>query len=561
MTIMQVKYSQLIWDFLLSKNIKNIFGLPGGPLIFFLNDIPKKKIKWNNTGNELQNSFIAQIYGRYTNNVGIALSTSGPGILTAFSGLKNSQMEKNPLLFITVYDDDQNSYDFQQLDIINLSKNLIENIFVVLNENDILYKLEQAYVTSLKEQTGVIYLIKSNMFNKTTNKNIPKLITPTLNQEITDEEIISQLLKLNNKNFVVIIGKGKFYDYQILIDFLKRTKVPYVVTWDGRFYYDSDVFYCGISGSLGNHSANYALYNCDYILSIGVNIKLSNIFYFDKFDFIYRNNIKIYSIVNSKTMFNNNAINFLSYNLDKIVENLNIKVNEEWAEKLKKSNSYLLKPLPIYTKLENFSFEISKIYLKLNLDINISTGTGNHWYAIGKFMEINKPNTWITPSNWASIGCGISYGIGIHMANNKPTWIFEGDGGFIFSANNMLYLIKHKNLPITVFVFINNWYGALCSAYEYEGNLDPNNPTNYVYNIELLNKLPNVHFFNSVKKLSNYLFLNPISKELRFIIIDLGNNPNDSNVFEINIDQKYLSYLSNDKFKKILKYKLVLKAN
>ena len=40
--------------------------------------------------------------------------------------------------------------------------------------------------------------------------------------------IVKKLDFLNGKNFIVVIGKGKFNNYDILIDFLIRTQVPYV---------------------------------------------------------------------------------------------------------------------------------------------------------------------------------------------------------------------------------------------------------------------------------------------------------------------------------------------
>jgi acetolactate synthase-1/2/3 large subunit len=93
----------LISKLLLSKNIKIVFGVPSSSIDGILNYIPSQ-IKWVNTGLELQNGFISQVYGSYTNNVGILFTGTGPSIATAISSIKNAECENKPLLVITTFE-------------------------------------------------------------------------------------------------------------------------------------------------------------------------------------------------------------------------------------------------------------------------------------------------------------------------------------------------------------------------------------------------------------------------------------------------------------------------
>jgi hypothetical protein len=186
----------------------------------------------------------------------------------------------------------------------------------------------------------------------------------------------------------------------------------------------------------------------------------------------------------------------------------------------------------------------------------VTTGVGNHWYAIGKYMDINNVYSWESATMWASIGVGMTNGIGMYNANQKPVWIFEGDGGFIFSASCFLYLLANKHLPITVFLFVNNLYGAV-STHSIIDNLSPSK-TNNVFIINLIKSFENTKVFNNEKDFKSFLTKNPVSKSLRFIIINLGNHPIDSNVYEIDINSIYKKVLKNSLFNEILNTKQVL---
>ena len=114
-------FYNIFWKILISKNIDRVFGLPGGAIDNLLSNKPKE-ILWTNVGNELQNGFMSQIYGQYTNNVGYLFVTTGPGIATAISALEQAIYEGNPLIIVSSVNSKDNVGDFQSWDIKNISK-------------------------------------------------------------------------------------------------------------------------------------------------------------------------------------------------------------------------------------------------------------------------------------------------------------------------------------------------------------------------------------------------------------------------------------------------------
>lgn len=547
---------KILWNCLKKNNITKVFGLPGGIITPLLSYLPHD-IEWINVGNELQNGFVSQIYGKFSNNVGIVFYTTGPGIATAISAIKNAEIECKPLIVIS-YSTKSNE-DFQAWDIKKVGKTIIKNIISVDDISEIETKFQKAYDIAYNQKTAVIFLLNSEM---KIDKNIKHKNNLAISKPKTfSKDVISQLKTLDDKKLLVIIEE--YYhseDEDVLFSFLKRNNIPYITTWNYR-YHVPDTFYCGRSGSLGNHSANYAVYHATHLLLVGTSLEnIKDVFFKNKFNILFslkNKKIIVMTYKAPKILLENETVLLMKdfHNL----KNLEIKPNKKWLQTLQHSNDILLTHLPVTSLLEKYSSVASEIYKKHRLDINITTGVGNHWYAIGKYMDINNVYSWESATMWASIGVGMTNGIGMHFANKKPVWVFEGDGGFIFSASCFLYLLANKHLPITVFLFVNNLYGAV-STHSIIDNLRPS-ITNDVFNVNFVKNFENTKIINDIKEFKSFLSNKPVSDSLRFVIINLGCNPVDSHVYEIDINSMYKKALKNSSFSEILKTKQVLKSD
>lgn len=551
-------FYDIFWKILVKQNIKRIFGLPGGPIDSLLSNKPNKII-WTNIGNELQNGFTAQVYGEYTNSVGYLFVTAGPGISTAISALQQSIYEEKPLIIVSTYSSSDKVGEFQIWNIKNVANNITDNFFYIKNHDDIFIVMKKSYDTAKKYNTGVILLFEKNIFIERMYE-IPEIINTNEIINKCDKNnkllLINSLKNFNSKNTLLVIGRLNPIHYSSVIQFIRINNLPFVTTWKGRFNIKNYNLSCGRIGTLGKHSANYALYNATHLLVLGnISGGLKNSTK-NSFSIIFTTNKNIISLCYNKkfALQSSNDIYEIN-NLPFILENLQIQPNNEWVLKLKKSNVLLESNLPIISKLEKFAYIASIVYKNNNLTIPVSIDVGNNWYAIGKYMDIEQPNCFESATTWASIGIAISSGIAIHYATNKPVWVFIGDGGLLFSSSDLLYLLTNKHLPITVTIFVNNMYGAIMEDLEFKKDVMnkiieiPNNP--------ILNMLPNSHIFYDENKYYKYLNNNYYSDKLRFIIIMIPNTNSESIVYKINADKEYEENLKNDRFNKILNTKMI----
>ena len=555
-----MKNTTYFWDFISSKNVDNIFGIAGGAIADILSKKPDS-IRWINVGNELQNGFIASVYGYYTKNVGLLFTTVGPGIATALSAYKNAEAEHQPLIVISTFNPLVKE-DFQWWNIKQIG-DTIGNLIYIENNDEFITKLHKAYNLALKN-TSVMLIINVNILRETVKVSEPILLKKnSLDVGYTNKinKITNNIIScFNKKRILVVVGKGSFVDYNIVKQFILNNELPYVTTWKQRFIIDNSL-YCGRFGSLGNHSANYAAIKANRILIIGdVSEELNTPFFANKFSFIKLNKKSIvYLITNKKKSLENNDVDkyFINNNVNDILSKLKISCSKKWKNTITIGNSILFNPIQPISKLEKYMYAASQVYKNNSLEIPVTSGAGSHWYAVGKYFDISKPESFESTTSWSSIGTGLTNGIGIHYATKEHVWVFEGDGGFLFSSCVFLYLLENPNLPLTITLLVDGTYSSVLQ--KYVTNNFTNNESNNIPYTNWSKILPNSVTFTNETDYYNYLNENPISNHVRYIILLIDNSSlNESLVYDIHFDESYIENARNNNFQYMINKPLIL---
>lgn len=571
--------SDLMWNYLAEQGVTKVFGVPGGSITNILHKIPET-MSWNNVGNELTNGFLAQTYGQYTNNAGILFATSGPGLTTALSAVKNAVQESNPLLLITGHNKNTRANDFQAISVNELS-GISKYIISVDDSSLILKNVTMAYQIAKNLNTGVILSIETSI-----ETVVPSYLHDHMSMIEDTKDYINDIQNQlqnripNNSKLLIILGRGNFVHENKVNDFITRNNLPYVTTWKGRCTMSGGIA-CGRIGTLGNHSANYAAYQATHVLIIG-NISggttNTSTFYENKFSSgIFNKKIYIGCLaISEDTVDINSTESFIVSNIENILDGLVMQTTDAWRDQLTIANTQLYVPLPRKSKLEEYCYAASQVYAfnpNVNSSVGVTTGVGNHWYAAGKYFDIIPSGKWNSPTTWASIGVGIVDGYGMWLAQQTPVWVFEGDGGALFSSNIILYLIASQqagnDIPMTINIFIDNYYSAVVAGYTMHGYI-PDDNTDIPYNYMNTNRVPKInwaqiipnimlHEFNNVREYKNYLSSNPVSPTLRFILLSIDNY-SESSVYEINYDNVYAHNLATSNYEGILNTELTLKS-
>jgi len=95
--------SQLLLDYLKLEDVKHIFGIPGGGIMYLLNELRLREDEFTYVicKHETGAAYMADGLHRVTGGLGVVLVTTGPGALNALTGAMNAQADHSAVLTIT----------------------------------------------------------------------------------------------------------------------------------------------------------------------------------------------------------------------------------------------------------------------------------------------------------------------------------------------------------------------------------------------------------------------------------------------------------------------------
>ncbi|HEX6839439.1 MAG TPA: thiamine pyrophosphate-binding protein [Polyangia bacterium] len=97
----EVRVADQLVDILIAHGVEVIFGLPGGPIGPVLDALlDRNEIRVVQTRTEAGALFAAAGYARSSGKLGVALVTTGPGVLNALTGLASAHCDGTPLLLL-----------------------------------------------------------------------------------------------------------------------------------------------------------------------------------------------------------------------------------------------------------------------------------------------------------------------------------------------------------------------------------------------------------------------------------------------------------------------------
>jgi acetolactate synthase-1/2/3 large subunit len=137
----------------------------------------------------------------------------------------------------------------------------------------------------------------------------------------------------------------------------------------------------------------------------------------------------------------------------------------KWQELILKVKQQLVKPEKSNTAREGYVEYASFVYdltSKLSeSDMINPCSSGGNFESFGKVMVNKTGQKWVTSPGLASMGFGLSGGVGMALAYpNRRTLVFEGDGGL---AQNLqeFGVVRSNNLNMKIFIADNGNYGSI----------------------------------------------------------------------------------------------------
>ena len=479
---MNIKISDYIIEFLLSKNINKTFGYIGGAIAHIYHSIDKyKEMEIINCIHEQGAGFAAEGYARITGKSGVAFATSGPGATNLITPIGSCYFDSVPTMFITgqvntyeyKYDKPVRQIGFQETDIVSIIKPIVKYAVMVDKVEDIRYELEKAYYLSQEGRKGPV-LVDIPMNIQRTEVDISSLKSFfdsneyfELENNKKEKNNIAEVINLlkESKRPIVLIGGGvRLSNANVeLLNYVEKYSIPVVYSLMGKDAISEDYKYnLGLIGSYGNRYGNLALANSDLILVLGSRLdtrqtgtsldtfaREAKIIQVDVDKNELGSKIKIDIEINSDVKDFIATLNKYEINID----------TTEWLKKLKEYKNKFSSTVGFDNnlKIPNYVVSIISKYLQ---DEDICVDVGQHQMWTAQSLNIKATQRVLFSGGMGAMGFALPASIGACIGSNKRTVVIAGDGGIQMNIQE-LEVINRRKLPIKIFVLNNKNLGMV----------------------------------------------------------------------------------------------------
>lgn len=474
---------------LVELGITDVFMLPGGGAMYLDDAIAcEPRLKAIPCHHEQACGIAAEAYGRtHPSGFGVAVVTTGPGATNVVTPIAGAWIESLPLLVISGQVKRPDALNgrplrqsgVQEVDIISIVKPITKYAITIQKPEDARSCFEEAIWHMRSGRPGPVWLdvpldVQAAPINAKELLGFDPPKPQQNNQQVLGSQIeeIVELLK-TAKRPLILAGHGVRISggADLLKQAAEQFGIPCVFTWNAAdiMHWDHPL-YVGRPGVVAARAPNFAVQNCDCLISIGC--RLDNIITAYNPKGFARHAKKIVVDIDQNELNRHEMPIDVSIHVDAkaFLETWTSleKTGADWVEWRKKCADWKRRYLPLEGKVFNTSGPISHFQFAEALSEAIPENrlviTGSSGLAVEVFYTAfrnKKDQRMFLTSGLGSMGYGVPAAIGACVgAERKPTVCVESDGSLMLNLQELVTL-KQLDLPITLVIMNNNGYASI----------------------------------------------------------------------------------------------------
>ncbi|MBF4633396.1 acetolactate synthase large subunit [Agreia pratensis] len=463
--------------------VKDVFGLPGGAIIPFYDELmASTAIRHILVRHEQGAGHAAEGYASSTNKVGVAIATSGPGATNLVTAIADAYMDSVPVLIITgqVFSTLMGTDAFQEVDIVGITMPITKHSFLVTKPEDVPATLAAAYHIASTGRPGpvLVDITKDAQQNSAPFVWNPKVdlagYRPVTKAHGKQIQAAAQLI-LEAKKPVFYVGGGviRAEASAELAVLAETTGTPVVTTLMARGAFpDSHEQNLGMPGMHGTVPAVLALQESDLIVALGARFddrvtgKVSEFAPNAKIVHVDVDPAEIGKIRAADVPIVGDAKDVIADLTKAFVATAAATETRpdiaDWWEYLRglqvefplgyaEPTDGLLSPQYVIKRIGELSGP-EAIY---------ASGVGQHQMWAAQFIKYERPNAWLNSGGAGTMGYGVPAAMGAKVAEpDRTVWAIDGDGCFQMT-NQELATCTINNIPIKVAIINNSSLGMV----------------------------------------------------------------------------------------------------
>ncbi len=490
---MKVKVAKYISQFLVDNGICNCFMITGGSAMHLDDALGHQEgLHCIFNHHEQACTMAAEAYTRMRRRLAAVCVTGGPGATNAVTGVLGGWLDSVPMFILsgqvkremTIHSCPElelRQLGDQEFDIAHSVSNMTKYVTIVNNPDDIAYHLEKAMYLATNGRGGPVWLdipldvqgalieteslvhfnstreIKENSFNISAN---------------IASEILERIRKAKAPLILAGTGIRLGNAEDEFLKLLDKMRIPVVTAWNAN---DTVAFehpcYVGMPGTVGTRPGNFAVQNCDLLLSLGCRLNIRMIGY-NRFEFA-KNAYKIIVDIDEKELRKPTICADMAVHGDvkQLINNLlaanyvQEKGHEKWMAWCKSLMDKYPVVLDSYYKADNGFINpyvfIDKLFMQLNERDRIICGNGSACVITFQAGKIKQGQRMFTNSGCASMGYGLPAAVGVAVENKgNRTICIEGDGSIMMNIQELATVV-YNHLCIKIIILNNNGYHSI----------------------------------------------------------------------------------------------------
>jgi acetolactate synthase-1/2/3 large subunit len=484
--------AEIVIRCLQEEKVEHVFGYPGGSVLFIYDELFKQdKVKHILVRHEQAAVHAADAYSRSSQNVGVCMVTSGPGVTNAVTGIATAYMDSIPLVVITgqVPTAYIGQDAFQECDTVGITRPCVKHNFLVKDVKDLAPTIKKAFYLARTGRPGPVLVdIPKDITTHKCEFHYPKTVSmrsynPVVKGHTGQIKKAVHLL-LEAKRPMIYAGGGVILSdaAEKLTKLTRALGFPITNTLMGLGGYPAtDRQFVGMLGMHGTYEANMAMQHCDVLLAIGARFDDRVIGNPAHFGEVSRKIIHVDidpSSISKRVKVDVPIVGSVPDVLDELMNQLEAadarpdakalaawwKQVEEWRGRdcLKyKPNGDLIMP----------QYVIEKLYEVTGGDAIVTSDVGQHQMWAAQYYKFDKPRRWINSGGLGTMGFGLPAAMGVRFANPKATVACVTGEASIQMCIQELSTCKQFRLPIKI-VNLNNRYLGMVRQWQemFHGN-------------------------------------------------------------------------------------------
>jgi acetolactate synthase-1/2/3 large subunit len=414
---------------------------------------------------------MADGYYRASGKVGVCMATSGPGATNLVTGLATAFMDSIPMVAITgqvktfLIGNDA----FQEADVTGITRPVTKHNYLVKRIADLPRVVKEAFHIATTGRPGPVLIdipvdlqLEKYHGPLDVEMDLPGYRPPSE----PSLELIARVGEAINRaeRPLFYVGGGCVLSgaYRELRAAAERAGVPATMTLMALGILPADhPLALGMLGMHGTSYANYAVNNCDLLVSVGA-----------RFDDRITGRLNLFSPGSKKVHFdidptciNKNiradyaVLGDVRRSLKLLYKHLQHKPRKPWFEAIRKLRDE--HPLRYPKRGLHAQYVIDRISAATGGHAVVATDVGQHQMWTAQFYAFLEPRHFLTSGGLGTMGFGLPSAIGAQVAQPKAeVWCIVGDGGFMMNVQELV-TARRLGVPIKVAIMNNGWLGMV----------------------------------------------------------------------------------------------------